>query len=580
MKSAMRTAHGVAEISPDADVLKIFMAPEFYWRGRLGAYPIEQVADIMDLLREEAQQKEFKDWIFVYGTAIGFFKHGDGVIGKTHQLFIKTVATWDDSGTQRPLLTVTADPSLTGAQALSAKVCARIPQHAAGVLRWSAEQAGAPAKKSDVLRTEFVSETEYKLYLHTPQVFAQGAFTLSEPSATETFNLALIQRGGQPVSGGGLSEAIVYKEFISHIDFLGGNGGTFHDRTGVGRTAEIHGVTQRVILPTSGSTDVLGATPNTPGENGITEVSRSGLGGGSLFTMDGISFGVEVCRDHCVDRLQSYFDKSARPGEPKPQIHLIPSWGMDIDGGSICAVKDGLVFNVDGPSKSAAGVLGGPEFRCPTHPMALKTKAGVCAQVDFHECRRHGHFNPSGGQCPWCPNLLQTTPRFDCAYGAHLYPAGTLTCPHCTAPTLTSYQCSACGGNNPVSGQCSACGPKPTVQVQLCFVQHWFYIPGLCCTRPLVDKSSHYCGSHYQRSNVSGPCPVCAQAMTPGHHKLKQVWTPMLSLSDTPVPELTEDVVFASVTKAALASKQTVVLERTGEITVYPVKAIPPAETL
>jgi len=64
----------------------------------------------------------------------------------------------------------------------------------------------------------------------------------------------------------------------------------------------------------------------------------------SIFTIDGIKFGVEVCLDHSRARLR----RNRQPETELVQIQLIPSCGMQIVQGSIVAGKNGLVFNCDG----------------------------------------------------------------------------------------------------------------------------------------------------------------------------------------------------------------------------------------
>ena len=63
------------------DTLKIFVAPEFYWRGRKGAYPaasifesenetfnaLDQIGRALDNI---VQQERFQHWLFVFGTAV------------------------------------------------------------------------------------------------------------------------------------------------------------------------------------------------------------------------------------------------------------------------------------------------------------------------------------------------------------------------------------------------------------------------------------------------------------------------------------------------------------------------------
>lgn len=75
MKAAINKARGFVPnpARDDSKTLKIFMAPEFYFRGRYGAYPPEIVSKIMPLLRsgdDGTGRPIFKDWLFVFGTAI------------------------------------------------------------------------------------------------------------------------------------------------------------------------------------------------------------------------------------------------------------------------------------------------------------------------------------------------------------------------------------------------------------------------------------------------------------------------------------------------------------------------------
>lgn len=55
----------------DPQILKIFMGPEFYFRGRYGAYPHDVVSQIIPRMRQGGTgQPTFSDWLFVFGTAI------------------------------------------------------------------------------------------------------------------------------------------------------------------------------------------------------------------------------------------------------------------------------------------------------------------------------------------------------------------------------------------------------------------------------------------------------------------------------------------------------------------------------
>lgn len=60
----------------DGEMLKIFMAPEFYFRGSNGAYDFDDVnglkgqKSLVDILRAEIDKADYKNWLFVLGTVI------------------------------------------------------------------------------------------------------------------------------------------------------------------------------------------------------------------------------------------------------------------------------------------------------------------------------------------------------------------------------------------------------------------------------------------------------------------------------------------------------------------------------
>jgi len=225
------------------------------------------------------------------------------------------------------------------------------------------------------------TEKVYDLVVHVPlkQTITFGPARFVNPGETEVFNVALVKKGGTgtPVKtdGKGQKEILVYKETISSVDFMGPE----YDEQGFyepeHRVILIHDDQMRRVRPTEGSVVKLGnnpsqfaqdraalVKPNPQKVGGVSEVNKSGLGGGMVFTMDGITFGVEVCLDHAEARLKNYYDptKGGAPpaSEPKVQIHLIPSAGMSIC--NPCVVTDGLVFNVDKAHEAAQLAGGGP----------------------------------------------------------------------------------------------------------------------------------------------------------------------------------------------------------------------------
>lgn len=78
MEKAVQRAH---ELSDDSDdTLKIFIAPEFFFRGKNGAYVFDdenesenscsEVCQIMRGLERIVAQAKYKDWLFLFGTVI------------------------------------------------------------------------------------------------------------------------------------------------------------------------------------------------------------------------------------------------------------------------------------------------------------------------------------------------------------------------------------------------------------------------------------------------------------------------------------------------------------------------------
>jgi hypothetical protein len=212
--------------------LKIFMAPEFFFRGLSGAYDISMVSEVFQAMREETKDKKYADWLFVLGTV----------------------------------------------------VCAAV-KHSSGNV-----------------------DTEKGMILD---------------------NIAVVQKGGFQQSDG-VHDLYVEKEFPSSIDYDRPTTGVEGNWANPKRKVKIGGDDRRALAP-PGSRDIGGGNPGS-----LNERTR----GGCIFTMDGITFGLEVCLDHVVGRLHNAPDKDG------VQIQLIPSAGAEIHKNH-CSYN-AVVFNVDG----------------------------------------------------------------------------------------------------------------------------------------------------------------------------------------------------------------------------------------
>lgn len=543
----------------DTKPLKVFMAPEFFFRGAEGAYPIDQVSLIMDKMKEETDKAEpsnppnetydYSDWLFVFGTVIGYLRHDqvDATVKNVRKdLDGKTIVTVDSvpEGPRENLLVVGKAQGRITAIAMPAQDRAEVTVapsvgFAAG---WTANTTGPDTStggpfviaavsggkltldakqgvcglescpcvdhfmwsrvpcprckhwhlKFDVgaaisaeIRAKVLTVTEaaagpaisvqdpqgqtthrrqapkrFELKLDTTASFQVGdtvSVERADKGVSEIWNVALVRKGGQPKPGStGVRETAVYKEYVSHIDYIRPKGGVPGWGEAAGRTITLHG-SDVTVMPTSGSRDLLGADPNLPGtekdwtdkdskihKQRISEINVKG-GGGSVFTIDDVTFGLEVCLDHARNRLYAYYSdhyvcptckevspqsgdcrrhpqpypkrvaeaKAAAPGDPKVQVHLIPSWGMTIGGGEVCCLDGGVVFNVDGARCDSTAREQNGSYACDDHPTVNATAAGSCSGGHFVciPCKRPWtDAQLRSGKCPICKKTVNAYP--------------------------------------------------------------------------------------------------------------------------------------------------------------------------
>jgi len=256
----------VPKLSPqqDEDTLKIFMAPEFYFCGKQGAYDMDTVDQILPEMREVTKADAYKNWLFVLGTAIGATRLN------------------------------TECPTCHG-------------------------------------QTELISDPTDPLK-HKTIVWC-GKCKAKDPRMPKMMldNFAIIQKGGTKTDE---NSFLIQKEFMSGVDYSRPDPTTAWDSknpTPADRQVEVRGLIAEAI-PSAGSSQEGSVAPPKYNDERM---------GGSVFTMDGITFGVEVCRDHLFGRLKTSNDKNAL----KVQIQLIPSAGAALKEDNIVAP---IAFNVDG----------------------------------------------------------------------------------------------------------------------------------------------------------------------------------------------------------------------------------------
>ena len=484
----MKTA--IAKAFPQADtsenVLKVFMAPEFFFRGAKGAYNIENVTLVRHYMAEEIEKVVYADWLFVYGTAIGMLTDGSSAgIPRRHDgskgIGIKaTVVTIKLLG-RRLKLTCTQQPkvgwSIVGHNALVLVVSAdgddwdvtlsgpcagvrendeieflehhvvirdvtgtgdltidfslgdRIQAKADSPVNWKiygkwSNAVGEIVKVTKSARGPSSYDLGIKVLSGT---FRREPAALDEPKATEVFNLALVQKGWPALLGGehDVKAAVVYKEYVSHVDYVkwAVPPAQWSEPHGYGRGIMLES-RETYVLPSSGSRDILGLSPNKPDAPSGTwkdkagrehvigsEVSATGIGGGIVFTIDGVTFGLEVCLDHGKHRLADFYvKKEAATGDPKPQVHLIPAWGMSIGGGGnlpVDAANPLLIFNVDGSRHHSVARLNDGMFSCDSHPSHVADVSADCPELSvWPYCSHCNDYDSTLGKCRTCSTVL------------------------------------------------------------------------------------------------------------------------------------------------------------------------------
>lgn len=74
---AIDNSYKSTSINRDPNCLKIFMAPEFFFRGSKGAYDMDTTAELTASLRDIVKSPKYKDWLFVFGTTVAYSKGSD-----------------------------------------------------------------------------------------------------------------------------------------------------------------------------------------------------------------------------------------------------------------------------------------------------------------------------------------------------------------------------------------------------------------------------------------------------------------------------------------------------------------------
>lgn len=72
LNDVLTTSYNSPEVNKSSKCLKVFMLPEFYFRGATGAYNMDSVPHLTESLRNLVNSPKYKDWLFVFGTTVAF----------------------------------------------------------------------------------------------------------------------------------------------------------------------------------------------------------------------------------------------------------------------------------------------------------------------------------------------------------------------------------------------------------------------------------------------------------------------------------------------------------------------------
>lgn len=263
---AVRQAVKSGAVDASPSTLKIFLMPEFSFRGTQGAYEAEYFTYFRKEFARRVAVRAYDGWLFVVGTIVNTAE--DYVRGK--------------------------DPK----RDLKARVRENLAIAIADVWQYANSH-------HDTALATFATVTlnAYTIYCHANPIF-------------EVTDKSYVVAGGSRNAHypEGLS---IEKKFISNEDFV-------------------------LNLHSNAYAEEEVAYPPIDEHDG--EDKQRAFDPLSIFTIEGIKFGVEVCLDHMQARLR----RNRIPKDELVQIHLVPSCGMQIVQPSIIAAAGGYVFNCDG----------------------------------------------------------------------------------------------------------------------------------------------------------------------------------------------------------------------------------------
>ena len=293
LKLALEKTHNASDRRDT--VLKIFVVPEFYFRGPKGAYEMDKVQLIIYKLRQLIKDNKWEHWLFIFGTILGI--------------------SYSDSSKEVYNFTLVQKGGFGE--------FFNVDKYLQNKDRNKYVISDLQKFLSDELyngKSETQEELQRLLEEGNPQTKEdiKNAINTVENNAKKT-----IEEKIQKVNQIANKSFIILKNFQSPIDFI-------EKIKNFAPNAHNH-------------EDVKYLDSAIGPENRKEEIDAQeyfSYYGVSIFKQDGINFGLEICLDHGYNRLK----KSGN----KVDIQLVPCAGMSLRNDALSLLPNGFAFLCDG----------------------------------------------------------------------------------------------------------------------------------------------------------------------------------------------------------------------------------------
>ena len=334
VQAAIQTARNLFIANDNANHLKVFMTPEFLFRGAAGAYSFEKRDELIRRLYNLVANPIYADWLFVFGSILSW-----SAPTKRRSVFNRT-RVLNDYRAKEVYNTVLAVPggwrdypNLRNA-AWGRLAGTKLPAD-------FSEQHFRAEMGADVgwcVTKKFRSSVDFIWFDNF--INGRGSANLTDVDI-DTYRDIMFDKGIMKGYAQAMSDWQVWREIRGIMQ---------NAQVAQQQQAEARSLRANHRIRTSrAERKIVARAP-------AWAVPRTyhRYAGTAVLQHDNVSIAVEICLDHLQQRLKQ---DTTRNGE-SVDLHLIPSAGMAIQDNAIVAKNNGHVFNNDG----ARGEMTDPQF--------------------------------------------------------------------------------------------------------------------------------------------------------------------------------------------------------------------------